>query len=493
MKKWIKENASNICLISVYAIVTLVILLFHEPWRDEAQAWLIARDLNITELIAQMKYEGHFLIWYLILMPFAKLGFPYITNNIISWLITVISAWLMLKKAPFKKWKTALFIFTFPMIYLFPVISRTYCLIPLAITLMAIFYKDRKTKPIRYILSIALLANTHVIMLGMVGILLLEFYIEQFKARKTNTKEENKRILQSLVIIVILLLLSAIPLVGCLTTNKDVGIQNTIYNRLINIIIIEPNDMINGIYPILTKNAYNKITINVLIVIIILFEIINHKIDFLEMFLIILWQYIIYAFIYSTSYQRAGTVVFIAFFFMWVRKYKTYKKKKDIGDKIENTILIMLTIIDIIAGIIFVRYEILYNYSSAYQVAEVINSKLEKGSIMVTGNQPEFCSAIIPYTKDTKFYYIVGDRYFSFSTWDDATFEQLDENFLEKLKEKFGTSENLYYIFSKHKLNKASDEKIVKKLLEDNKLEKVFETEPCFFAREEYIVYKINY
>ena len=280
---------------------------------------------------------------------------------------------------------------------------------------------------------------------------------------------------------------------GCLTTNKDVGIESTILNRIFDITIMQPNIMIQHIFPILTNNSHNMRTIFILIGIIIILEIINHKIDFLEMLLIILWQYIIYAFIYSTSYQRAQTALFVVFFFMWVRKYKTYKKAKITDDKIENTILIILTILSIIESIMFVRYEILFNFSTSYQVAYFINSKLEKGSIMITGDQPEFCSAIVPYTKDIKFYLIQGDRYFTFATWDDATYEQLDENFLEKLKQKFGTSENLYYIFSRKKVNELNDEKIVEKLVKDNKLQKLFETEECFYSAEEYIVYKINF
>lgn len=30
---------------------TFTLIFFHENWRDEAQAWLLARDCNIYELI----------------------------------------------------------------------------------------------------------------------------------------------------------------------------------------------------------------------------------------------------------------------------------------------------------------------------------------------------------------------------------------------------------------------------------------------------------
>ena len=70
MKNWIKDHKEFIVFL-LYAGLTFSLLFFHENWRDEAQAWLIARDCTIPELIDEMKYEGHFLVWYLILMPFA--------------------------------------------------------------------------------------------------------------------------------------------------------------------------------------------------------------------------------------------------------------------------------------------------------------------------------------------------------------------------------------------------------------------------------------
>ena len=57
----------------------LSFILCHENWRDEAQAWLLARDLSIPELFEQMSYEGHPCLWHLLLMPLVRLGLPYIS------------------------------------------------------------------------------------------------------------------------------------------------------------------------------------------------------------------------------------------------------------------------------------------------------------------------------------------------------------------------------------------------------------------------------
>ena len=190
IKEFYKKNKFNILIGIIYSITTLVIVFFHENWRDEAQSWLIARELNLIDVIKQMKYEGHPCLWYLILFPFAKLGFPYITENLISWGIMSITGWLVIEKAPFDRYIKILILLTSPFIYLYPVISRSYCLIALAIVLIAITYKNRKKEPIKYTLSILFLAYTHVIMLGLVGMLFLFFFLEELIIR---FKEKNNK------------------------------------------------------------------------------------------------------------------------------------------------------------------------------------------------------------------------------------------------------------------------------------------------------------
>ncbi len=49
MKEWIKKNKKIIAL-ALYMIITFILILYHENWRDEAQSWLISRDCNIFEL-----------------------------------------------------------------------------------------------------------------------------------------------------------------------------------------------------------------------------------------------------------------------------------------------------------------------------------------------------------------------------------------------------------------------------------------------------------
>lgn len=42
-------------------------LCYHELWKDEWQAWLVARDQGISEMLSFLNYEGHPSLWYLYL------------------------------------------------------------------------------------------------------------------------------------------------------------------------------------------------------------------------------------------------------------------------------------------------------------------------------------------------------------------------------------------------------------------------------------------
>lgn len=490
MKEYFSKNKVKIMIFCIYAVLTFALLLLHEDWRDEAQAWLIARDLNPIEMVKQMKYEGHFLLWYFILMPFAKLGFPYITTNIISWLITCLAAWLILDKAPFEIHKKTLFIFTFPMLYLFPVISRCYCLIPLAVVLMAMFYENRKKKPIRYILAIIFLMNTHIIMLGMVGILLLDFYIEQFQARKSNTKEENKKWIISIIISIVLGILSILPLFGSVSTNQLIrDVDGSFLYKIVDMFLKEPIKM-------LFNNYYtcNLSLIAIFAVVFLMGEVVRYRKYALEIGFSLLWQYGIFTFVYAAvSLQRSATGIFILFFFYWIQKDKKPDNTNTALKKGMDIALIFLVIFNICAGLKYICKDIKGNYSAAYQVGEYICENLGTDSLFVTGGKPEFTSAIIPYVdKNIKFYHLQREDYFSFTTWDEKYGLFLEKEMFEKFSQKFADKDNMYYIFTKSNLIREYDEEIVEELVKQHKLEQVFETQSDFYAKERYIVYKIN-
>lgn len=148
---------------AVYSVIVLYVTSNHEPWRDEAQSWLIARDNTLLSLFQYIPNEGHPPLWYLILMPFAKLGFPYSTANIIHNLIAIAFAWIMLFRIQLKIWITLPLLFSYFFVYEYAVIARNYSIVALLIAIAGSLYERRFEKPLLYAVVIFLLFQTNVL------------------------------------------------------------------------------------------------------------------------------------------------------------------------------------------------------------------------------------------------------------------------------------------------------------------------------------------
>ena len=159
----------------LYLFISLCLVFFHEPWEDELQVWCIAQELSIPEIFYQMRYEGHFALWYLLLKPFVWLKMPLSMLNILSWLLCVGAAGMFLVCRMFGRPVKILILLSCPMLYWFPVVARNYALIPLALALLAGLYPVRLKNPFAYAFSLLLLVHSHAYMEGLAGALGLFF------------------------------------------------------------------------------------------------------------------------------------------------------------------------------------------------------------------------------------------------------------------------------------------------------------------------------
>ena len=78
------KNKFNILILFLFAVIAFAGVLHHEIWRDEGQVWLVVRDLNLYGVFDHVRNEGHPLLWYLLVMPFAKLKLPVISMQFLS-------------------------------------------------------------------------------------------------------------------------------------------------------------------------------------------------------------------------------------------------------------------------------------------------------------------------------------------------------------------------------------------------------------------------
>ena len=475
---WIKQNKAPLIVFVLYLVITFVAVLFHENWEDEAQAWLTARDCSPIELIDRMGVEGHFMPWYFILMPFAKLGFPYQTMNVISWVISGISAWLMLKHLPCKFYKRVIFIFTLPMLYLYPVISRCYCLLPLGTILAIMFYKDRFKKPFRYLFSIFIIANVHTHAFAFALVIGIEYLVDWLKIRKKLDKKQNARIMYGITGTVLLTGLSCLPLLGSVgfSNRAASGQQIILYqNPLKELFIYTPIKLFQPLTSLLPFLAYICTTF------LITWEFFTKKKEFFKIAFSVVWQWIICCFIYSSVLpQRTTIILFIILFFVSCRKWRTRgeglfskssqnlintlanlfftliaiyivvdtgntnlaflalysislfllmlfvrHKKKAVkqriqkgGQTIAKTALVILALINVGLSIEWIGREIENPFSDASTTAKYINENIDDDSVFLTTQEPYIIfTAIIPNLRvqHNRFYDLKRRTFYTFA------------------------------------------------------------------------------
>jgi hypothetical protein len=111
----------------VFVAVVGFTMLRHEMWRDELQAWMIARaSHSVPNLLDNIRYEGHPALWYLVLLPLAHLGRgPWVMQ--IAQLVIASSAFaIVLWRAPFTLLQKALFAGGYFIVFEYGTLSRGY-------------------------------------------------------------------------------------------------------------------------------------------------------------------------------------------------------------------------------------------------------------------------------------------------------------------------------------------------------------------------------
>jgi hypothetical protein len=132
----------------------------HERWFDEAQAWLLARDLPYWDLMANhLRYEGTPGLWQTLLFLAARLGGSYDWVGYLGGGFAVAGAFLLFRCSPFPRLVRCALPFTFFLAYQHAVVARSYNLIAFFLFAIAILYPRRRERPVAVALLLATLSQ----------------------------------------------------------------------------------------------------------------------------------------------------------------------------------------------------------------------------------------------------------------------------------------------------------------------------------------------
>jgi hypothetical protein len=145
---------------AIFGAASLFALTQHEMWRDEVQAWLIARDsATLPDLLRNLKYEGHPALWHLSLWLLKLIAPVPAVMQVLHWVIAVAAVYLVARYAPFTRLQRALFAAGYFPLFEYAAISRNYALgAALTFAACALFVRAR---PLALALVVGLMAHAN--------------------------------------------------------------------------------------------------------------------------------------------------------------------------------------------------------------------------------------------------------------------------------------------------------------------------------------------
>lgn len=165
------QRRGAFALLIVWFVVAAISTWFHEPWRDEADPWLYARDAPWSTFFSGGRYAGTPTLWFLVQAPFARLGAPYEALGWLHLAIATAAMWLFLSRAPLPWWARVVVAFSFFGAFEYAVVARSYALTLLLLWAACAQWTTKYERPWFFVL-VGVLAQTNIPGMILAGALL---------------------------------------------------------------------------------------------------------------------------------------------------------------------------------------------------------------------------------------------------------------------------------------------------------------------------------
>lgn len=399
-------------IFGIFLIITFWGLINHVPWRDEAQSWLIVRDLNFAGVINQMPYEGTPPLWHLLIYPLAKIGLPFTSELILHYLLALAFIFIFLFFSPLPKRIKIILPFSYYFLFEYTLVARNYNLTALLLFTIASIYNHRFQRPLLYGSLVFLLAWTNIHSLAISLLLFFLFLFEVLKERRGEIKNIIAVVLMQLGIVsAVLMLTPQIDQYSGLNLNDWHVIARSLSSALLPFLE-------NPLIPIYLIYLVSLIWIPILIFILKNYQ---SKILFLLSYF---WLAFIFLFKHPGGTRHYGLILIFFLFAWWIDIIKNKKgiiNKPSLSYKITLHLLTACLVINLVYGFYFYIDGFHKNFSGAQEMAQYIKkNNLNKQEIAA---YPSYSgSALLPYFPGKNFYQLETQKKGTFLTWNNAFF-----------------------------------------------------------------------
>lgn len=179
---WRNETVFALATTLLFLCLGTIGIAHHEMWRDEMQAWLIARDsTSVGNLLHNMRYEGHPVLWHLGLYALTRFTHNPIAMQIYHLLLAAGVIFLFARFAPFPRYLKAMFSLGYFPFYEYALISRNYAIgILLLFAICALFpMRAKRCWPIALLLFLLSNTNAYALMIAvaLLAAIVLDYWI----------------------------------------------------------------------------------------------------------------------------------------------------------------------------------------------------------------------------------------------------------------------------------------------------------------------------
>jgi hypothetical protein len=421
-------------------MISVLLVQHHEMWRDEMQAWLIVRDsATFTDLLRNLKYEGHPPLWHLCLMLLGMFSASPAAMQLLHVAIAAATVFVFVKYSPFSNFQKLLFAFGYYSFYEYSIVSRNYGIGILLIFIFCALYRFRSTHFISIGFTLLLLSHTNVFGLIIVIVVASALIVDFFQVRKYRPCQTRDvlRLATGFFLIVAGIATSVLQLVppqdsgytpGWLFSFEFMNFAQTV-GALRNAYIPIQNQ---------TLHFWNSNIFN------------GYHLQYASanlVFLIMAWACgvfikkwnILYIFVASSfgillllyakslgSYRHGGYLFFVFLMSAWlyrsVATCKCMKLPRLAGmrsDGFFQCVTTALLLIHAVGGVNANFLDHKYVFSAARDAARYIET-IDDGQSLIVGHPDTAASAVLGHLGAKSFYYPQGHRLGSFVRWDMA-------------------------------------------------------------------------
>ncbi|WP_447599245.1 hypothetical protein [Nitrospira sp. Nam80] len=157
-----ESDARFAAVVSMTAfLIGLVVILHHEMWRDELQAWSIAASSQtLSELLGNARYEGHPPLWYLCLYILSRFSNNPLLMQLFHLMVGVAAVFVLCRHAPFTRLQKICLSFGYFPFYEYLIVSRNYALGVLALCAFCAVQTKSPGRLLTSALLLAIMINT---------------------------------------------------------------------------------------------------------------------------------------------------------------------------------------------------------------------------------------------------------------------------------------------------------------------------------------------